>query len=58
MRQAANCFIGKKDFSAFAASRGKGEVESPIKDIWSFEILKKNKEIHFVVKGSGFYIKW
>ena len=57
MRLAANCFIGKKDFSAFAASRGKGEVENPIKDIWSFEILKKNKEIHFVVKGSGFLYK-
>jgi tRNA pseudouridine38-40 synthase len=57
MRSAAKCFVGKHDFSAFAASRGKGEQENPVKEIWKFDIQKKRKELQFVVEGSGFLYK-
>ena len=57
MHSAAKCFVGKHDFSAFAASRGKGEQEDPVKDIWKFDIQEKRKELQFVVEGSGFLYK-
>jgi tRNA pseudouridine38-40 synthase len=57
MRRASEHFIGRKDFSAFAASSGNREKENPVKIIWSFDILKKGNELNFVVKGSGFLYK-
>ncbi|MBT7649498.1 MAG: tRNA pseudouridine(38-40) synthase TruA [Opitutae bacterium] len=57
MRSAAKCFVGKHDFSAFAASRGKGVKEDPVKEVWKFDIQKKRKELQFIVEGSGFLYK-
>ena len=57
MRSAANYFVGKHDFSAFAASRGKGVKEDPVKEVWKFDIQKKSKELQFIVEGSGFLYK-
>lgn len=57
MRSAAKYFVGKHDFSAFAASRGKGVKEDPVKEVWKFDIQKKSKELQFIVEGSGFLYK-
>ena len=57
MKKAALFFVGKHDFSAFAASRGKGEKENPEKEIWKMEITSSKEELKFSVEGSGFLYK-
>lgn len=57
MKKAAQFFVGKHDFTAFAASRGKGEKENPNKEIWKFEINSSKNELCFIVEGSGFLYK-
>jgi len=57
MKKAALFFVGKHDFTAFAASRGKGEKENPEKEIWKMEIDSSSDEIRFWVEGSGFLYK-
>lgn len=57
MKKAARFFLGKHDFTSFAASRGKGEKENPVKEIWKFEINSSRNELKFLVEGSGFLYK-
>lgn len=57
MKKAACFLLGKHDFSAFSASRGKGERENPVKEIWIFEINRTAVGYDFVVEGSGFLYK-
>ena len=57
MREASFFFLGKHDFSSFAASRGKGEKENPEKEIWRIEIDFYGEELKFHVEGSGFLYK-
>ena len=57
MKKAARFLVGKHDFTAFAASRGKEEKEDPVKEIWIFEINQNENEIQFLVEGSGFLYK-
>jgi tRNA pseudouridine38-40 synthase len=57
MKKAALFFVGKHDFTAFAASRGKGEKENPEKEIWKMEINSFGEELKFRVEGSGFLYK-
>jgi len=48
---------GEHDFSAFAASRGKGEDEHPLKNVWRVDVLNRGQSIDFVVEGGGFLYK-
>lgn len=57
MKLAANCLLGEHDFSAFSASRGKGDYENPVKKIWKLEVVSRGDAIDFVVEGSGFLYK-
>ena len=57
MKEASFFFLGKHDFSSFAASRGKGEKENPEKEIWRIEIDFYGEELKFHVEGSGFLYK-
>lgn len=57
MKEAANFFVGRHDFSAFAASAGKGEKEDPVKEVWTFELIEEKNEIQFIVEGGGFLYK-
>ena len=57
MREGAKFLVGRHDFSAFAASRGKGEKEDPVKEVWRCEVIQRENEIQFAVEGSGFLYK-
>ena len=52
MRQAAECFLGEHDFSAFCAN--KKMKKSTVRRIDSFEIRVAGPEIRFEVTGNGF----
>ena len=52
MRQAAECFIGEHDFSAFCAN--KNMKKSTVRHIESFEIAQVGEELMFTVTGNGF----
>ncbi len=52
MSQAAACFLGEHDFSAFCASKGK--KKSSVRRIDRFDIEKVGEELHFTVTGNGF----
>lgn len=57
MQLAANILTGKHDYSAFSASHGKEDTESPVKHIWRFDLVSKGKSIDFVIEGGGFLYK-
>ena len=57
IKKAAQFLVGRHDFSAFAASRGKGEKEDPVKEVWRCELIQNENEIQFVVEVSGFLYK-
>ena len=57
MKEAAVHFLGTHDFSAFAANRGKGDTESPVKTVWLADWVEKPTELRFVVEGGGFLYK-
>jgi tRNA pseudouridine38-40 synthase len=57
MRKAAACIIGKHDFTAFAADRGDGANEDPVKNITRLDVLRRGKSIRIVVEGDGFLYK-
>ncbi len=52
MQRAASMFLGTHDFSAFCAN--KKMTKSTVRTIYSFEVIKKEDEICFVVEGNGF----
>ena len=57
MRKGAYHLVGRHDFSSFAASRGRGEVESPIKELWRLEVVRSGKCIKIKALGGGFLYK-
>jgi tRNA pseudouridine38-40 synthase len=57
MRKGADHLVGRHDFSSFAASRGRGEVESPIKELWRLEVVRSGKCIKIKALGGGFLYK-
>lgn len=57
MRKGAVHLVGRHDFSSFAASRGRGEVESPIKELWRLEVVRSGKCIKIKALGGGFLYK-
>lgn len=56
MREGASRFVGTHDFRAFMANPQR-VVESTIREIHSFEIVKRGAFITFKVRGTGFLYK-
>lgn len=52
MRDAAQCFVGTHDFSAFCGN--KHMKKSTVRSIQSFDITRNGDEIIFTVTGNGF----
>jgi tRNA pseudouridine38-40 synthase len=57
MRKAAAYFIGKHDFTAFAADRGDDSNEDKVKEIRRLDIVRRGKSIKVIIEGSGFLYK-
>jgi tRNA pseudouridine38-40 synthase len=53
---AAKTFVGKHDFAAFAANRGKKE-ESTVRTIWSVSVRKRGSVVSIEISGNGFLYK-
>jgi tRNA pseudouridine38-40 synthase len=49
-------FVGKHDFAAFAANRGK-KKESTVRTIWELKVRKKKSEATIEISGDGFLYK-
>lgn len=49
-------FVGKHDFAAFAANRGKKE-ESTVRTIWSLRVRNRGPAISIEISGDGFLYK-
>ncbi len=56
MRAAGRLFVGTHDFASFTANPQR-EVESTVREIYAFMIVKRGREIVFRVSGSGFLYK-
>ena len=56
MRDAARRFVGRHDFSPFAANPHR-ELETTVRNIFSFEVKKSGPRIVFIVRGDGFLYK-
>ncbi|KFK38083.1 hypothetical protein AALP_AA3G067300 [Arabis alpina] len=54
MREAANLFIGKHDFSAFANATREDGVPDPLKTISRFDVIQMESLLQLEVEGSGF----
>ncbi|XP_022138364.1 uncharacterized protein LOC111025167 [Momordica charantia] len=54
MREAANYFIGKHDFSAFANAAHNDRVGNPVKIIFRFDVIEMGALVQLEVEGSGF----
>ncbi len=52
MRQAAACFVGEHDFSAFRSSEC--QAKSAVRTIHAFDIQKNSDRIDFVVRANAF----
>jgi len=56
MREAAAHFVGRHDFAAFAANPDR-ELETTVRNVFSFEIGKSGPKYVFKVRGDGFLYK-
>ena len=56
MRKAAGYFVGRHDFLSFAANPNR-ELETTVRTIFSFDVLKSGHRYVFVVRGDGFLYK-
>lgn len=56
MRKAGESFIGEHDFSAFTANPQR-EIETTVRTIYDFKVMKKGHEVVFSVSGNGFLYK-
>src|SRR5438128_240773 len=56
LRSASQKFVGRHDFAAFAANRGKKE-ESTIRTIRSVRVRKSGPRIDIEISGDGFLYK-
>ena len=52
MQEAANCYLGTHDFSAFCGN--KNMKKSTVRHICSFCVERVGEEVHFTVTGNGF----
>ena len=55
VRQAAQLFVGRHDYTAFSAS-AKYDAE-PMRDVFAVDVVEENDMIEFRVKGAGFLYK-
>lgn len=53
MRRAASFFVGRHDFVSFAANPNR-ELETTVRNIFSFEVRRSGPRHTFVVRGDGF----
>ena len=56
MQDAANRFVGRHDFVSFAANPHR-DLETTVRNIFSFKVQKAGPRITFVVQGDGFLYK-
>ena len=56
MRSGAERFVGRHDFVSFAANPNR-ELESTVRNIFSFEVKRSGHKYTFVVRGDGFLYK-
>ena len=56
MRKAASFFVGRHDFAPFAANPNR-ELETTVRTVFSFDILKSGCKYTFRVRGDGFLYK-
>jgi tRNA pseudouridine38-40 synthase len=56
MRKAASYFVGRHDFVSFAANPNR-ELETTIRNVFSFDVKKSGPRHTFVVRGDGFLYK-
>ncbi|XP_023549337.1 uncharacterized protein LOC111807720 isoform X4 [Cucurbita pepo subsp. pepo] len=54
MKEAANYFVGKHDFSAFANAAHNDRVVNPVKVVFRFDVIEMGALIQLEVEGSGF----
>ena len=57
MKSASRHLIGTHDFSSFAASRGNGKEENPVRTVWDIKVVSRAKSIDISVWGGGFLYK-
>ena len=57
MRAGADHLVGRHDFSSFAASRGRGEEENPVKELWRLDLVRSGRYIKIKALGGGFLYK-
>lgn len=56
MQDAAARFVGRHDFVSFAANPHR-DIETTVRNIFSFEVKKSGSKYTFIVKGDGFLYK-
>ena len=56
MRDGARRFVGRHDFASFTANPQR-EVESTVRTIFAFAVVRRGKELVFRVSGEGFLYK-
>jgi len=56
MRKAAAYFVGKHDFVSFAANPNR-ELETTVRNVFSFEVKRAGPKYTFIVRGDGFLYK-
>lgn len=54
MRESAGAFIGKHDFSRFAAGGSSSSTASTTRDIYTAQVSARGKFLHFNVEGNAF----
>ncbi|CAN6467037.1 unnamed protein product [Victoria cruziana] len=57
MREAAKCFIGKHDVSAFSNAQHNDRKPDPVKEIFRFDVIEMGDLLQLEVEGSGFLYK-
>jgi len=57
MESAAGQLEGRHDFTAFAAERGDGGSENPVKDLREIRISRRGRRVRLVFVASGFLYK-
>ncbi|MDD6029278.1 MAG: tRNA pseudouridine(38-40) synthase TruA [Kiritimatiellae bacterium] len=56
MQDAANRFVGRHDFVSFAANPHR-DLETTVRNIFSFQVRKAGPRVTFIVQGDGFLYK-
>jgi tRNA pseudouridine38-40 synthase len=57
MKAAAAFIVGTHDFTAFAAERGDGSTEDPVKEMRRLDVVRRGQHVRIIFEGSGFLYK-